>query len=218
MAFQKGAPDFWPQKQFDYGPYQRTAQAEPTFLQRLSLLCSKCCVCCPTLRDQKPGLDTTSCWAHLGVSNNQGPQNGRALIMRTHKNWITTCQFIQTATCAERQQLPRHGSLLLVHHHLYAGHRRQLSLCLRAVLSSFCACSPEVLVTFLIAVVMAIFAGVKAMIVAGCGQVYVLEAGPFDCHVRRCYRSCAWRMSMYARALSQHSGAGNGTLQPGATI
>ena len=32
------------------------------------------------------------------------------------------------------------------------------------------------LVTFLIAVVMAIFAGVKAMIVAGCGQVYVLEA------------------------------------------
>ena len=30
--------------------------------------------------------------------------------------------------------------------------------------------------TFLIAVVMAIFAGVKAMIVAGCGQVYVLEA------------------------------------------
>ncbi|CAE7884810.1 TY2B-C [Symbiodinium microadriaticum] len=32
-----------------------------------------------------------------------------------------------------------------------------------------------VLVTFLIAVVMAIFAGVKAMIVAGCGQVYVLE-------------------------------------------
>ncbi|CAE7252574.1 unnamed protein product [Symbiodinium pilosum] len=32
-----------------------------------------------------------------------------------------------------------------------------------------------VLVTFLISVVMAIFAGVKAMIVAGCGQVYVLE-------------------------------------------
>ena len=38
-------------------------------------------------------------------------------------------------------------------------------------------CWLKVLVTFLIAVVMAIFAGVKAMIVAGCGQVYVLEAG-----------------------------------------
>ncbi|CAE7210619.1 unnamed protein product [Symbiodinium natans] len=73
-------------------------QENPTFLQRLSLLGSKCCNCCSNFHD------TDLCFWSIII-------------------------FMQVI----------------------------------------------VLVTFLIAVVMAIFAGVKAMIVAGCGQVYVLE-------------------------------------------
>ena len=82
-----------------------------------------------------------------------------------------------------RQELSRHRPLLLVYHYLHASYCQRLTL--PCPIPGKCN-EPQpilellflkVLVTFLISVVMAIFAGVKAMIVAGCGQVYVLEAG-----------------------------------------